>query len=137
MKTLKIGFVGYSYSQFSVDQAKKILDKIFKEDILKYIDKYDAIEIVTGATNLGIPGLVYQYAEPYAYKTVGIMCKEGYTCELYPCDQIYAIGERWGDESKFFINYIDILYKIGGGPQSEREADMARMKYKPVYEFQL
>ena len=137
MRTIKIGFVGYSISKFSEKQANKILNDIFDEIKAKYADKHYNIEIVTGATALGIPKLVYEHASKYNYKLIGIMCKDGYTCELYPCDEIYAIGNNWGDESPTFINYIDILYKIGGGPQSINEAKMAREQNKIVYEYDL
>ena len=65
------------------------------------------------------------------------MCKEGYDCDLYPCDEIYAIGSDWGDESETFINIIDMMYRIGGGPQSLKEVDMAKKKGIPVIEYEL
>lgn len=137
LKLLKIGFVGYSYGKFSLRKARKILDEIFDIIKKKYKPKYEVIEIVTGATALGIPKLVYQYADQNSYKTIGIMCKDGYNYPLYPCDKIVAIGNSWGDESESFITYIDILYKIGGGSQSNAEAEMARKAYKPVFEYEL
>lgn len=137
MRVIRIGFVGFSYGKFSSYKAKKILNEIFDNIKKKYVTKYDVIEIVTGGTALGIPHLVYQYAEQNKYQTVGIMCKDGYNYPLYPCDKIIAIGTNWGDESQFFINYIDILYKIGGGSQSEYELELAKKAYKPVFEFEL
>ena len=137
MRTIKIGFVGYSISEFDITKANKILDDIFEEIKNKYTNRGYNVEIVTGATALGIPLLVYQHAAINEYKTIGIMCKQGYNYQLYFCDTIYAIGNDWGDESETFINYIDILYKVGGGPQSNNEADMARSKNKLVFEYEL
>ena len=130
---LKIGFVGYSDGKFDIDKAKEILDKIFT-DIAKNNTK---VEIVSGATALGIPKLVYEYAQKYNYMCTGIMCKDGYNYELYPCDRIFAYGNNWGDESPIFINYIDVLYKIGGGKQSQKEIEMAKDANKQVYEYDL
>ena len=137
MKTIKIGFVGYSLGKFNIDGAKKILDHIFLEIQAKYKNRGYDIEIVTGATALGIPLLAYQYAEKDNYKTIGIMCKKGYDFKLYPCDIIYAIGNDWGDESETFINYIDVLYKVGGGKQSINESKLAIEQNKIVYDFEL
>ena len=137
MKLIKIGFVGYSYGKFSLRKAKKILGEIFDNIKKTYKPRYELIEIVTGATALGIPKLVYQFAEQEGYKTVGVMCKDGYNYPLYPCDKIVAIGDNWGDESEAFINYIDILYKVGGGNQSAHELEMAKKAHKPTFEYEL
>lgn len=128
-----IGFIGYSAMKFDENKAKEIIHNIFKS----FNDNEDYV-IVSGATNMGIPKLVYEEAENYdnMYLT-GIMCKDGYTCELYPCDNILAIGDNWGDESETFIDLIDELYKIGGGPQSENEKKMALEKGIPVFEYKL
>ena len=137
MKTIKIGFVGYSISQFDNDTANKILDNIFKEINEKYPKQEYNVEIVAGGTALGIPLLVYRHSIINEYKNIGFMCKQGYNYSLYPCDIIYAIGEHWGDESESFIDYIDVLYKIGGGMQSMNEVQLAKNKNKIVYEFDL
>lgn len=127
-----IGFVGYSAMKFDESKAKEIIHTIFKS----FNDDEDYV-IISGATNMGIPKLVYEEAENYDMYLMGVMCKDGYTCELYPCDNILAIGNNWGDESETFIDLIDELYKIGGGPQSEKETEMALKKGIPVYEYQL
>jgi hypothetical protein len=131
---IKVGFIGYSAGKFNKGDAFKILDKIFQEITEKY--KGD-IEIVSGATYYGIPAMVYDMASDYDYKTIGVMCKEGYDCDLYYCDEIFAIGENWGDESTTFIDMIDVLYRIGGGKQSLNEVKMAKAKGIPVYEYEL
>ena len=101
------------------------------------------INIITGATNLGIPAIVYEIANNENIKygkwftLVGVMAKEGYQYELYPCDEIYSYGENFGDESEEFINRLDILYKIGGGKQSIKEFQMANDKGIEVYEYSL
>jgi hypothetical protein len=127
-----IGFVGYSAMKFDESKAKEIIHTIFES----FNDDEDYV-IVSGATNMGIPKLVYEEAENYDMYLMGVMCKDGYTCELYPCDNILAVGNNWGDESEIFIDLIDELYKIGGGPQSEKETEMALKKGIPVYDYKL
>lgn len=127
-----IGFVGYSAMKFDESKAKEIIHTIFES----FNDDEDYV-IVSGATNMGIPKLVYEEAENYDMYLMGVMCKDGYTCELYPCDNILAVGNNWGDESETFIDLIDELYKIGGGPQSEKETEMALKKGIPVYDYKL
>lgn len=127
-----IGFVGYSAMKFDESKAKEIIHTIFES----FNDDEDYV-IVSGATNMGIPKLVYEEAENYNMYLMGVMCKDGYTCELYPCDNILAVGNNWGDESETFIDLIEELYKIGGGPQSEKETKMALKKGLPVYEYEL
>jgi len=133
MKIKIVGFVGYSTMKFDENKAKEVIHNIFKS----FNDDEDYI-IVSGATNMGIPKLVYEESENYTnVYLVGIMCKDGYNYELYPCDNILAIGDNWGDESKTFIELIDELYKIGGGSQSENEKKMALEKGIPVWEYEL
>jgi hypothetical protein len=36
------------------------------------------------------------------------------------------VGEQWGDESAAFLAAIDVLIRIGGGPQSLAEAARAK-----------
>ena len=125
---MKIGFIGYSDTKFDINKANEIINKI--KDYISLDD-----EIVSGATLYGIPKLVYETFKNN--KTIGIMCKDGYNYPLYSCDVIYAIGDNWGDESEFLMDYIDVLIKIGGGKQSIKELQMAKNKGIPTYEFEL
>jgi len=131
---MKIGFVGY-LSNFDENKANAILKAIFEQLMNNY--KSDEIEIVSGATNIGIPKLVYEHAKKFGIKCIGVMCKKGYEYELFPCDEIYAIGNDWGDESEFFTSFIDALIRIGGGKQSLNEVELATKKGKIVTEFEL
>lgn len=145
-KEVNIGFVGYSDSKFDVQRAKQIIYDIFQVIERKYCTEENMdmkINIITGATNLGIPALVYEIAHNENVKygnwftLVGFMAKEGYKYKLYPCDEIYAYGEKFGDESSYFIDRIDVLYKIGGGKQSIKEFQMAKDKGIETVEYSL
>jgi len=132
---IRIGFVGYSDSVFDVNKAITIIEKIFVK-ISKMYDK-NKVEIVSGYTNLGIPKLVYEKANELGFKTVGIACKKANEYDVFPCDKVIIKGEEWGDESETFLNYIDAIYKIGGGKQSESEFKSMKKMSKPAIEYRL
>lgn len=137
---MNVGFVGYSAGKFDEAEAQKIIDEIFDKlqgaceegQLLK-----DTIAVVSGATYMGIPAMIYDKASELGIKTIGVMCKDGYDCDLFPCDEVYAIGDNWGDESETFINMIDIMFRIGGGPQSLKEVQDAKQKGISVIEYEL
>lgn len=146
-KEINIGFVGYSDdSKFDISEARNIIDVIFEDIENTYCtDEYKNtnINIITGGTNLGIPKMIYEKAQQENNKygnwfsLIGVMAKEGYQYELYPCDIIFAIGDKFGDESKFFIEHLDVLYKIGGGKQAIEELKMAKDRKIPIAEYSL
>lgn len=138
---INIGFVGFSdETRYDKEKAVCLIDEIFKEIKNKYFKDNEKICIISGATNCGIPRLVYEKAvelnkEYNKFIVVGVMAKEGYQFELFPCDVIYAVGNSFGEESKFFVNKLDVFYKIGGGAQSENEILMAKNKKIPCFEY--
>lgn len=132
---VRIGIVGYSGAKFDEWKARNILMSIFEDIMNKY---RDGVEIVSGGTMYGIPKLAYYIAALLGYECVGVICKEGLQDKLFPTlKDLIVEGEHWGDESEAFINYIDILYRVGGGPQSLKEVQMAKTKGIPVYEYEL
>lgn len=115
---MRIGVIGYSAQKFDEEQAKKLI-LLGLEKVKAKKDDY----LVSGLTNLGIPKLAYEVATKLGLKTVGIACKLAYDNDLFPVDIKIIKGDKWGDESETFLNYIDCLIKVGGGPQSEKEYD--------------
>ena len=129
----KIGVVGYSGAKFNEDIAKALLAIAF--DI---IDKeFSDIEIVSGLTDIGIPGLAYEMADKRGWKTVGLSAKEAKEYDCYDVDEEIIVGEKFGEESEEFIKTIDALIRIGGGKQSMDETEKAKKKDIPVYEYDL
>lgn len=136
MKThlLKVGIIGYSSQAFNKDAARTILLERFQ----KLIQVHGAnIEIISGLTWLGIPGLAYEVARSLGLKTVGIACSKAFDHKIFPCDRSIIIGSQWGDESGLFLDSIDLLIRIGGGKQSLRECQLAKEKGIPLEEFEL
>ncbi|NET33120.1 MAG: hypothetical protein F6K19_14050 [Cyanothece sp. SIO1E1] len=128
---MKIGIVGYSAQKFDVSSAKSFIQRAF--DLFASYQP----EIVSGLTNMGIPGLAYQEACKRGWKTVGISCNQALRYDCFPVDDQIIIGEQWGDESQKFLSLIDVLVRIGGGSQSYQECQMAKDLDKAVIEFDL
>jgi hypothetical protein len=127
-KPLKLGVVGYSREIFDPKEAQEAIKKL----IPKMIEIHNAtnVELVSGLTNQGIPKLSYQFAVSKKYKTVGIAPKAAFRVPsgLFPVDKRIIVGEEFGDESETFIEYIDVLVRFGGGPQSRKEVEMFKKK---------
>lgn len=131
----KIGVVGYSGAKFDEKIAKALLAIAF--DIVEQNIKSDKYDLVSGLTDIGIPSLAYNMAKKEGWKTVGLTAKEAKEYDCFPVDEEIIVGEKFGDESKEFIDYLDCLIRIGGGKQSLKETEMAKDKGIPVYEFDL
>lgn len=144
-RPVRIGLVGWSNDSkiVNVDWAKNViqwtLDSRIIESVNRVYGRCNQFELVSGLTDCGIPGIAYHmFSIPdskYA-KTVGIACSKANEYPQFPVDERHIIGDEWGDESEFFIDYIDALVRIGGGEQSHREVAMFRAKYpeKPIIE---
>lgn len=118
---MKIGIVGFSSADFNQEKAKEVIAEAFQafKDTEKYLST--KIEIVSGLTNLGIPAIAYAEAKKHGFKTTGIACAKAKDYECFDCDFVKIVGDEWGDESPVFLDYCDVLYKFGGGKQSEAE----------------
>eukprot|EP01080_Neovahlkampfia_damariscottae_P008628 gene8628-575_t len=127
-KNLKLGVVGYSRELFDKQEANDAI----KDLIPKMINFHqpNSIELVSGLTNQGVPKLSYIYAVQKGFKTVGIAPTAAFKVPsgLFPVDKRIIVGKEFGDESEYFINYIDILVRVGGGQQSRREVAMFKKK---------
>ena len=125
----KIGIVGFSGRPFNKHIAHSLLYKHINALKQKYGAKN--LEIVSGYTNIGIPKIAYEIADELGITTVGLSAKEALSvdCGLYPVDKVMIVGECFGDESPTFINYIDIMIRVGGGKQSMDEVDHFKEKF--------
>lgn len=123
-----IGVVGFSRNEFDKIEATLQLRQI----LLKLIENKNInnIEIVSGYTSTGIPKIAYTLADEWGIMTVGFSAKQalGVQAGVYPVKKVILIGEKFGDESEAFIQYIDILIRIGGGKQSRHEVALFKLK---------
>ncbi|MEN7548778.1 hypothetical protein AAG747_12730 [Rapidithrix thailandica] len=130
VETIKYGVVGFSKNQFDKKAAYQLVDKLFED--LKSEHPHQFIEIVSGYTNSGIPKIAYELADKHGFITVGYSAKQALKVRsgVYPVKKVILKGELFGDESTDFINYIDRLIRVGGGPQSRKETEMFRLKHQ-------
>lgn len=129
-KKLKIGVIGYSRPNIDEAHARTLLQACFKQFIVRAQVERLQVEIVSGLTNAGVPKVAYELAAQWQIKTVGISAREALQAEsgIFPVMKQMLIGQHFGDESAFFINYIDCLARIGGGEQSMKETEMFKEK---------
>ena len=127
-ETIKFGVVGFSKNLFDKKTAYQIIDAFYQGLKEQYPDKI--IEIVSGYTNSGIPKIAYELADKHGFVTVGFSAHQALTVRsgIYPCAKVILEGELFGDESEAFIEYIDSLLRVGGGPQSRKETELFKAK---------
>ncbi len=136
---LYVGVVGYSAQDFDKQDAREILEEALDDIEDEYVESgdYEEIAIVSGLTNLGMSKIAYQVAEDRGYKTIGVAPEEANDYELYGVDEIVYEGDHFGDESEMFVEIIDVIIKIGGGDQSQKELEMAEEEGLSVLDFDL
>lgn len=122
-KLFKLGVVGFSPpTEFDKRQALKMLIQGYDE-FLKHNDlnRNDKIAIVSGYSNAGIPALAYRLGKRRGYHLIGFSAQQILNYDLYPVDEKIIKGKKFGNESPYFLRYIDGLLKVGGGKQSANE----------------
>jgi hypothetical protein len=113
---MKVGVIGYSAQKFDEQEALTILRSLFS-------NLPTDSEIVSGYTNLGIPGLAYKVAREFGFSCTGVACQKAKEYQCFPCDKVVMddCWVEWGDESHYFLQYCDSFIRIGGGNQSKNE----------------
>jgi len=132
---LSVGVVGYSGGKFNEDVAKALM--AIALDVVEEHNPSDKYELVSGLTDMGIPAIAYRMAEKREWKLVGIACSKADEYDCYDVDETIIEGDDWGQESKIFLDRLDVLIRIGGGKQSIEETEKAKKKGIPVYEYDL
>jgi hypothetical protein len=129
---MKVGVIGYSAQSFNQEEALAILRSLFS-------NLPTDSEIVSGYTNLGIPGLAYKVAREFGFSCTGIACQKAKEYQCFPCDKVVMddCWVEWGDESPYFLQYCDSFIRIGGGNQSKNEHALAIALGKEVVYYEL
>lgn len=131
---LKIGVVGH-YTTNRTEASATLAHAILQ--VVRERAGAQEVAIVSGLTNLGIPGLAYNIARKESYITIGVACTKALNLSCYPVDIRCIVGTNWGDESATFLSVIDVLIRVGGRTPAQIEVDRARERGIPVYEFDL
>ncbi len=137
-KNCAIGVIGFSrkFDITTEQRCKTILSEIF-DRIAK--EHEGAFSVISGLTAIGVPKCAYELATENNWKTVGVACAKAEEYDCYPCDEKIIVGKDWGDESECFLSKLDILVRVGGGPQSLEECATFKRNGRAVIEqeFQL
>jgi len=135
MEEIKLGVVGYVSQKFDEDKAKRLLKKTYNSIDCQYLSKQKIV--VSGLTDVGVISLAYKEAVLRGWKTVGIACARAQEKVCFPVDKKIIVGNEWGDESPTFLEFIDVLVRVGGGRQSLAETAEFLKRGKPVFEYDL
>jgi hypothetical protein len=131
-RPLKIGVVGFSQRHFDQDAARAHLRRFIVALLARPRAAETPVELVSGLTNQGVPQLAYVLATELGLRTVGISARQALRARAgcFPVDEQMIVGERYGDESQAFVDHVDVLIRVGGGPQSRREVELFRAKHR-------
>ncbi|MEO0376209.1 MAG: hypothetical protein AAF329_16620 [Cyanobacteria bacterium P01_A01_bin.17] len=121
LTTYNIGVAGYCAQEFDWDDARIQL----KRHLSQYTN--NNVAIVSGLSDMGVPGIAYRIAKDLDIPTIGIAAGKARGAKnLWPCDEVYFVGQNWGDESMFFLGKIHQLVAYEGGQQTKREISLAK-----------
>lgn len=139
-QTLNVGFVGYcSPTEFDENRAVELINRAF-DQVKKDYPTVKKFNLVSGVVNGGTIRLAYKIAEERGWELWGVACKKAENLLWYPRlkrNNIQIIGSEWGEESIYFTDNVDIIVRVGGGPQSAYECYLLKQTRKRTYEFEL
>jgi len=145
---LTVGLVGFSDLEADqVEESRMFIETVFRALLKRYPN--NQINLISGLTDYGIPSLGYSTAKALnivnrniQWKLIGIApavaeAKDD-PCQIFPVDEKHIKGEKWGEDSEFFVNSVKhILIKVGGGYQANHEADELRKRGVIIIEYKL
>lgn len=134
---LNIGVVGYCPpSRFDENEARRMINEGYDQFQERHPGR--EIRIISGLTNVGVLKIAYEEARKRRWEITGITNETAAReYELFPVDSQTIVGKTWGDESQTFVDAIDGILRVGGGPQSKREVQQIRERGGEVIEFEL
>jgi len=126
---LRVGLVGSSNEAFDHEAARFVLNAIFDSLAIQWTPHAPAsLALVGGLTDVGLCAIGYRLARDRSWSTRGVAAFAALSHAWFEVDQALFAGDQWGDESQSFLNEIDVLVRVGGGPQARREEAMARAR---------
>ena len=129
-RVLRVGVAGYCPpSVFDVKLAKQMLNAMFDRALSEHQGVAE-VEVISGLSYVGVPALAYDIAEERGFKLRGIAPTAALPYPRHKDCSVEIVGEKFGDESVTFIHSIDILIRLGGGPQTLKETRMFKELHK-------
>lgn len=140
MSELKVGVVGYCPpSTFDKTEADRMISEAY-DQIERDHPEADSFACVSGLYDVGVLlHIAYEESWRRGWRLVGFTATvaKPYGQPLYTIDEEIIVGDQWGEDSDAFVQYIDVLVRIGLGPQSLREASACKEAGKRTYEYDL
>lgn len=138
LRRLKIGFAGpCPPTRFDEELAARLIQTTL-DQIVKDYPGYTYV-LVSGHTNVGALKLAYQDADDRCWWTVGVASQRAKEHPLFEVDEVITSRHwvDWGNESERFVEECDVLFALGDGPQTLREAFACAALGKRVYRVDL
>lgn len=92
----------------------------------------EALVMVSGASNIGVLELAYSLAAELGITAMGVTSSRSLRYRLGAMAYLVSVGSRFGDESRDFVTLCDRFVVLGGGDQSQHEAELGLAEAKPV-----
>ena len=139
----RIGVIGYDTDdQFEYDQAYAELVDMINEVVSEAeIDENTKILIVSNVLDQGMSKVAYDIADESGYDTVGIFPSELVESadDIRAVDEAIQVGEEIGSDDEYFIEYIDVLLRVGESSfgDTTSKMELAEEKDIPTVEIDL
>ena len=109
-----VGFVGDSLEDLNERKLEVLLELVFND-----LDR-DSVIICNPMNNL-FSKMVYEKALDLHFFTCGIVSSEEYELRTSEVDFLVVLEEKPKEIEDYFLNFIDVLYKIGIRNQNEEK----------------
>lgn len=128
-----IGIVGFSgaWQDNARPEVKSTVERVIN-GLFDRVAEPEPVWCVSGATDFGVPAVAYAIAKQRDLYCVGVTAGEAQQFPLAALDRLVVVGDRFGDESRVFVDVCDRFWMIGGGSQAETEMRMAAHLGKPI-----
>jgi hypothetical protein len=136
LNILNIGVVGYTGMEFDKERASHLLNDGF--DTILSNHPVDNVNLISGLTSRGVPGIAYRIAVERGWQTFGVACAKETKYECFPVANRIIVGNTWGDENEKFLSMCDVVLRVGGGKRALAIATQFMIVNRgQVYEYEL
>lgn len=123
---LRIGIIGYSNdADFDEVEADIEIEEMLDEVLSEFDDGTKSIVIVANGIDEGVAQVAYDIAYDRGYKTVGITPASLGDKERFETDDELVVGDEPGEDDDFFVDYVDVIIRIGDSEHGDTVSKMA------------
>jgi hypothetical protein len=131
--TLVVGVIGSRETDVNDDVLFELIDDMFDEIVDEFIidGDFEQIAIASKAIDSGVHKIAFKIAEERGFTTIGLVDGEE-EIPSYPTDEIVVATNDEDDD--FFIDYIDVLIRVGSDGDTSATTEMAEAEDIPIFE---